>query len=379
MRRSMLTSKLTVATYFALVLIPVVLLGYDGPWFGPGDLSIRGRAPFPEKFSPGVYAAFDLWFADRIGFRYPLIYAGTNFHIGLLHRPIDRHIVFGRDGWMFWTDDRDTTPATMADSRGKLRFTSTEVKRIDAQLRETHDRLAVCGIASAAFIAPNKQSIYGEFLIKADAPTPTTRLDALLDELSAPAKAMIVDPRPTMRAAKAAHAPLHLYSKTDTHWNLLGAFYGYLAVVERMARVIPLANRELAALEHYRIIAEPYPGGDMATRVLFSPWRFADENVLLDGKPPISDAREVQIDRAHFVQHNPRGKGRMVLFGDSFATLLVPFLAQHFAEVHRYVGEEFDGAVIALHHPDFVMLETLESYSPRLLLPPINLDAACSR
>jgi alginate O-acetyltransferase complex protein AlgJ len=374
-----ITSRLTVATYFALVLIPVILLGHDGPWFGPGDISIRGRAPLPEKFSPGAYAAFDLWFADRVGFRYPLIYAGTNFHIGLLHRPIDRHIVFGREGWMFWTDDRDTMPATMADSRGKLRFTSTEVKRVDADLRAAHDRLAACGIASAVFIAPNKQSIYGEFLIKADAPAPTTRLDALIEELSAPAKAMIIDPRPIMRAAKAAHAPLHLYNKTETHWNLLGAFYGYLAVVERMAGMMPLANRDLASLSHYRIVAEPYPGGDMATRVLFSPWRFADENVRLEGKPPISDEREIEIEHDHFVQRNPRGRGRMVLLGDSFATLLVPFLAQHFAEVHRYAAEQIDGAVVAFHRPDFVMFETLESYSPRLLLAPINLDAACGR
>jgi hypothetical protein len=68
-----------------------------------------------------------------------------------------------------------------------------------------------------------------------------------------------------------------------------------------------------------------------------------------------------------------------VLFGDSFATLLVPFLAQHFAEVHRYPAEQIDGAVVARHHPDFVMFETLESYSPRFLLPPINLDAACGK
>jgi hypothetical protein len=69
----------------------------------------------------------------------------------------------------------------------------------------------------------------------------------------------------------------------------------------------------------------------------------------------------------------------MVLFGDSFATYLVPFLAQHFAEVHRYVGEQFDGRVVAMQHPDIVVLETLESYSPRLLLPPISLDEACEK
>jgi alginate O-acetyltransferase complex protein AlgJ len=372
-----IASRLTVATYFAVVLLPVILLGHDGPWFGPGDISIRGRAPFPAKFAPGAYNAFDLWFADRVGFRYPLIYVGTNFHIGLLHRPLDRHIVFGREGWMYWTDDRDTTPATMADSRGKLRFTPTEVKRIDAQLRAEHDRFAACGTPSAVFIAPNKQSIYGEFLINADAGVPSTRFDALLDELSAPAKDMIIDPRPIMRAAKRMHAPVRLYNKTETHWNFLGAYYGYLAIIEKIAPMIKLAHPELVSLDNYQITAEPYPGGDMATRVLFSPWRFADENVSLTPKLPIAGPGEVQIDQGHFIYRNPRGTGRLVLFGDSFAFHLVPFLAQHFAEVHRYVGEEFNGSVVARHRPDVVLFETLESYAPRMLLPPIDLDAAC--
>jgi alginate O-acetyltransferase complex protein AlgJ len=372
-----ITSRLTVATYFAVVVCPVFLLGHDGPWFGPGDISIREKAPFPAKFAPGAYNAFDLWFADRVGFRYPLIYAGTNFHIGLLHRPLDRHIVFGREGWMYWTDDRDTAPATMADSRGKLRFTPAEVKRIDAQLRAEHDRFAACGIASAVFIAPNKQSIYAEFLINVESGVPTTRLDALTQELSGPAQDMLIDPRPIMRTAKRSHAPVRLYNKTETHWNGLGAFYGYLAIVEKIAPMIKLANRELASLDNYKITAGPYGGGDMATRVLFSPWRFADDNVSLTPKLPIAGPGEVQIDRTHFIHRNPRGMGRIVLFGDSFATYLVPFLGQHFAEVHRYVGEEFNSSVVARHRPDVVLFETLESYAPRLLLPPIDLDAAC--
>src|SRR6516162_5839085 len=252
-------SKLAVATYFAVVLLPVLLLGYDGPWFGPGDISIRGRALFPEKFAPGAFGAFDLWFADRVGFRFPLIYAGTNFHIGLLHRPLDRHIVFGREGWMFWTDDQDTAPATMADARGKLRFKPTEVKRIEANVRAAQHCFAKCGIPSGVFVAPNKQSIYGEYLINVDAGAAATRLDALLDELSAPAKETIVDPRPTMRAAKRAHAPLRLYNKTETHWNGLGAYYGYIALIKRLAQMMPVAHLELTSLDHYRISAMPYP------------------------------------------------------------------------------------------------------------------------
>jgi hypothetical protein len=372
-------SKLAVVTYFVVVLLPVVLLGHDGPWFGPGDISIRGRAPYPKKFAPGAFGAFDLWFADRLGLRFPLIYAGTNFHIGLLHRPLDRHIVFGREGWMFWTDDQDTAPATMADARGKLRFKPTEVKRIDAQLRAAQDRLAECGIPSGVFVAPNKQSIYGEYLINVGANAPLTRLDVLETELSDAVRGMIIDPRPIMREAKRAHAPVLLYPKTETHWNDLGAYYGYRAILEKFANRAQIARMERAPLDQYQVTVASYPGGDMATRVLFSPWRFADEYVSVRPKVPVAGPGEIQIDRVHFVQRNPDGKGRMVLFGDSFATYLVPFLAQHFEEVHRYVGEQFDGRVVAMHHPDIVVLETLESYSPRLLLPPIGLNEACGK
>ena len=78
--------RLTVVVYFAVVLIPVVLLGHDGPWLGAGDFDIRGKAPFPKKFTPGTFRDFDEWFADHLGLRYPLIYAGTGLHIGLLRR-----------------------------------------------------------------------------------------------------------------------------------------------------------------------------------------------------------------------------------------------------------------------------------------------------
>jgi hypothetical protein len=35
--------------------------------------------------------------------------------------------------------------------------------------------------------------------------------------------------------------------------------------------------------------------------------------------------------------------------------------------------------VVAREHPDIVVFETLESYAPRLLLPPVNLDLACGK
>jgi alginate O-acetyltransferase complex protein AlgJ len=374
-----LTHRLTVITFFAIVLAPVLLFGYDGPWFGPGDISVRNRAPFPEKFAPGAFKLFDTWFADRVGLRYPLIYVGTNFHIGALHRPLDNHIVFGRDGWMYWTDDRETTPAIMADARGKLRFKAKEIERIDAQLTAAHNQHAACGIASAVLIAPNKQSVYGEFLLNVPSAAPPTRLDVLLAQLNPAARDTIVDPRQIMRAAKLRDAPLRLYNKTETHWNGLGAYYAYAAVMQKLALMLP-DHPEPKPLDDFQVIAGPYPGGDMGTRVLFSPWRFFDDDVSLAPKVPVSTTAQLQIDPAHFVYRNPNGKGQLVLFGDSFAGHhLGYFFAQHFAEVHRYVAETFNGPIIAMHKPQAVLFETVERYLDRLLLKPIDLPLACAK
>ena len=371
------TRRLPAAAFLALILLPGFLLGYDGRWPGPGDISIRPRAIFPTKFAPGSFSNFDEWFADRVGFRFPLIYAGTSLHVGLLRRPLDRHIIFGQDDWMFWTDDRETVPATMADSRGKLQFSASEIRRIESEVRAIQERFSACRLPIAIFIAPNKQSLYGEFLINLDRHAPQTRLDGLMTALSEPAKNMIIDPRPLMRSAKLMHAPVRLFNKTETHWNDLGAFYGYHSLITALARVAPVPHLELASLDNYNISVARYAGGDMAMRVLFSPWRFPDENVGVTPKVPIAGERENMLDRRHFLHRNPRGKGRLLLFGDSFASQLVPFLAQHFAEVYRYVGEEIDGAVVARLRPDVVLLQMVERYAGRLLTPHINLAQLC--
>jgi hypothetical protein len=376
-----MTRRLPVLAFFTAVLLPVLLLGHDGPWLGAGDLSIRERAPFPGRLTPGSFRDFDEWFADRLGLRYPLIYAGAELHIALLRRPLDRHIFFGRDDWMFWTDDEERTPANMADSRGKLRFSASETARIDAQVRSIKTRFAACGVPAVISVVPNKQSIYGEFLFGEQTKAPPTRLDALMDTLSEPAREMFVDVRSALMAGKQAQAPTLLYPKTESHWNELGAFYGYLAIIEALARQMPIPHRELADLGRYQITSAPYPGGDMAARVLFSPWRFPDELVQVRPKPPLPDIQPVEIDHEHAIYRNPQGKGlgRIVLFGDSFAYGLMPLLAQHFEEAHRITSNVFRGDVIAALHADAVVLEMVERYTPRLLEPQVELARACER
>jgi len=375
----MFARRLTVIVYFAVVLIPVLLLGTDGPWLSGGDAEIRAKTPFPKKFNPGTFRDFDEWFADRIGLRYPLIYAGSELHVGLLRRPLDRHIFFGRNGWMFWTDDAETIPATMADSRSRLRFSQPELGRVDANIRAVRDRFAQCGLPVIVVVIPNKQTIYGKVLFSDNVAAPVTRFDTILRDLSEPARSIMIDPRPAMREAAAAHDPVLLYPKTETHWNELGAFYGYRAIMTALARSIPIDHPATLSLDHYNVKAFPYAGGDMAVRVLFSPWRFDDTYVTVQPKAPLVGIEHTEIAHDHTLYRNPNGKGRLVVFGDSFVHKLMPFLTQNFAEVHRYSAEQVDGAVVAQLRPSAVVFQMVERHAERLLRPPLNLPGLCDK
>ena len=369
---------LTVVVFATFAVLPVLLLGIDGPWLGPGVPSMRARHDLPTRIRTDFFTAFDSWFADRIGLRLVLIRLGTGLHVGLLQRPTARQVVFGLDGWMFWPDDGDKVPVTMADIRGHLRLEPEEIRQIGNHLRAIRERLATCGGTALVIVAPNKQSIYPEYLLGDRTVPASTRFDDLLYRLDPSVSGMVIDPRPELRAAKVAPGP-RLYNKTDTHWNQLGAFHAYRKVVQALERAHPASRPELASLAHYDVVVQHYEGGDLAVRMLFSPWRFPDRDVILRPRPELPAVSSTLLaDRGQMLT-NPQGTGRLLLEGDSFAPPLADFLARHFATVLVPETGRFAGEVVTRYRPDVVLLEVAERNLNRLAREPRQLARACDR
>lgn len=370
--------KLTVIVFFAVVLLPAALFTYDGPWPGKGDLVVRMRHEFPKRFGPSMFQGYDKWFADRLGLRYPLIYLGTEFHLGLLGRPLSRHIVFGPDNWLFWTEDADRVPSTMADSRGRLRFTPAQISKIQSELLAMRERFAQCGVLFFIAIAPNKQGLYREHVMHLPDGEFPSRLDTTLAALDPKARGMILDLRDVLRPAKAKHAPVKLYNKTETHWNDLGAFYAYTAIMDRMRRAgVRVDHPELMSLDAYDVTVKPYGGGDMAVYALFSPWRYPDEDVTLTRKSGGGSFPETPVGHNLFVSKNPDGQGRLLLIGDSFTGAVLRYFQQHFGEVVRNVSINVNAALVERYKPDAVVLLMVERNLERLQLPLVNPAQMC--
>jgi alginate O-acetyltransferase complex protein AlgJ len=367
-----ITRPAAVIVFFALALVPVALFGVNGPWPGRGEPLLAPPAAFPPNLTSNTFRRISAWFDDRVGLRYPLLKLGSEMSVAVWRPRTMRNTIIGRDPWLFSSDDESRHVALMADLRGRLRFDDEAVARFDTQLRAARSSFTACGKTALVVVAPNKQSIYPEHIRDRARTYRKTRLDDLLERLSPVARSMIVDPRPILRAVKANDPPLFL--KTDSHWNGLGAFLAYRTVVQALARANAIDRPELATLDNYEIDSEPFQGGDMAVSVLHLPWRFADEKVTLRARkalPPVTMTDEGQ--RTLYL--NPEGKGRLLIFGDSFAPPLAALLARHFKEVDLRLKQIWQVPLDS--NADVVLVQIVERHLHELSRMPPALARGC--
>jgi hypothetical protein len=176
----------------------------------------------------------------------------------------------------------------------------------------------------------------------------------------------VIDVRPALLEAKAEE---RLFHWTDSHWNDLGAYHAYRAVMERLAELGD-AYQPIPR-EAYTFSAEETEGRDLAQILGLQevirevqlrlkparprPIRRVRDGVLTSFKDHPSDT----LKPFATVQRNPR-LPRAVFFRDSFFTMLVPFFAPHFSRSVYYWQYDFDPAVIEHEQPDIVIDEILE-------------------
>jgi hypothetical protein len=341
---------LPVIVFALLSLIPLASIptNWLWPWPHPNSMPAGAPADFPRRFNPGTPKAVERWFDDRIRRHLPLLAVNTAYQFGVLRRSTHPGVTIGRDGWLFWTDE-DDRPGSMANFRGKLRLSDAEVGALDRQLITMHEALSACGIRSLVIVAPNKQSVDGEYL-SASALNVKTALDDVLPRLDPRARAMVLDLRVPLRAAKAQNPDLPLYDRTDTHWNALGAYYGYQATIDSLATTMPVPHLALAPRDQFTIEVHPGKPGDLAVKMLSAKSWFAATAVELHRK----------VDAAA-----PPGSPRLMLIGDSFADALLDYFKPHFSSIHY---EHFLNIEAAPAHgkPSVVVFEIVERYLPHL-------------
>src|SRR5262252_2802567 len=271
-----------VLVFLVAICLPAVDALFD---LDPTRLAEHRRlAPLPasrlsQPIEVSYTGAFESWWNDGFGFRRSLVvaYSRTLLALGVSSTP---SVIIGRSGWLFFAGDE-----ALASYRAVRPFTEAEVMQWQRRMERRQAWLAERGIRFLVVIAPNKETIYPEFMpARLNRVRETTRLDQIVSHMRERSSVAILDPRAALRSAKAGGT---VYFRTDTHWNDAGAWLLHREIVARLRAWYPEVEARPAVP-----IARVRWGwsGDLAT-MLGLEGRIGEDPLLL-APPRVSRAAE---------------------------------------------------------------------------------------
>ena len=308
-------------------------------------------ADWPEKTTE--------WFDDHFGFRNTFI----RRYNGVIRDWFDRRpnsVVVSDTGWLFTSLD-----GALADFMGLRVLSAEETSRLYESQEGKQKWLQDQGIAYLWVVAPNKAVVYPEqlpeFLQNARKRDGVEHFMEYLQTKNATLH------RLDLRGAMLEHKKDGiLYFSNDTHWNPLGSYYGYYALIEAVRQQLP-ALREPIALSECTMVQQRWTG-DLIAFVGDGKNRDID---YLQIDPPALQL-EIQEEETNpdivtgptalLTVYNPKGYGTAVVFHDSFGnTSWRKFLPHHFRKTVFLVAPrpqiELYNYAIEKYHPDIIIEE----------------------
>jgi alginate O-acetyltransferase complex protein AlgJ len=355
-----LTNRLLVLLFLIVIGLPLGanIAGRDG-----ADPQAENRelaaAPHYHSADFGLGIAdyglqISAWFEDHFGFRSTLVrWYGESRYFWLGVSP-SAAVIAGRDGWLFYGDDGGAE-----DYANETPLSAPELADWRETLVRTETWLHARSIAFIFTIAPDKPVIYPEeFPSSIRRIRETSRMDQV-EQILAPTAVPVVDVRPALRAAKAIE---RVYFLTDTHWNNRGAFVAYQQIIDavrRQAPAVPPAWTRADFEPAERLI----DGQDLARMIGLMRVLHETDLYLRPRRPRLArviepPGAEASAEEGRLVTEIPGSTlPRAVIFRDSFASALAPFLSEHFSRAVYLWQNDFDADAVSKERPDVVIQE----------------------
>jgi alginate O-acetyltransferase complex protein AlgJ len=332
----------------------------------PAPNENRTMARFPE-FQSGLenlgkyIAGLEQYYNDHFGFRKRLIRLQHLWKHDLFkNQASSNDAIIGRDGWLFISNDK-----TIENMQGINPFAPGQLEAWKKLLESHRDWCVRHGCAYIFVIPPDKQTIYPEHLpIWLPPAKKPTKLDQFIAYMTTNSTVPILDLRPTMLNARTNGVG---YFLTDSHWNYLGAFEGYQSLITALSSQLP--GLKPLPLDAFQRKLVPEGGQDLAKNFGQEESMTEPANVVFSPRPPLKPltgimdtSLMVKNGKMNTTTENPDGKGKVVLFHDSYAVYWVPFLGYNFNKVIYTWQPNWDMHFLEQQKPDVIIDELLERH-----------------
>jgi hypothetical protein len=350
------------ALFVIAISLPAIanLIGHDG-----ADPEAENREL--AALSDGLFP----WFDDHFGFRSKLVTWSARIRYSVFGVSPSPSVVRGKNDWLFYGE-----ADAIEDYLGRDLLTADGVRAWRDTVVRSRDWLRARDIAYVFTIAPDKHVIYPErFPESIRAAGTRRRMDQVFDAVAETGVA--VDVRPALFAAKPRE---RLYHLTDSHWNARGVLPAYQAIIAALRAQDPAVPPAWERTD-FEEVTQTIPGRDLARMMGLHHVLPEDDLSLVPRRPrrakvvyPAGASPDAELGRV-VTEIQGSTLPRAVIFRDSFATEMVPFLSEHFSRAVYLWQKDFVPQQVAEEGADVVIYEIAGRHlynvvpSPELIAP----------
>ena len=307
---------------------------------------------------PGNYTKY---FNDHVAFRN--IFVKINFLIryNLLSESPSSEVVLGKNNWLFFAKD-----GSIDDYRGITHFDDKTLQEIAISYENKRILLSRQGIKYILLLAPNKETIYDEFMPDSIFKIRNrSGMDEITEYLYKHTNVYVIDMRNILFDNKKRE---QLYLKTSSSWNDYAAFLAYREIMKPVSQWFPGAKAN--DLAEFSIKREKIRGDDLAEMMGGADFFSEQKTILVPNKS--RKARRVDYNTTNTFKDpfamklEDTNLPRVIVFRDCFFDKIIPFLSEHF-EYSRYYWQSWNPdtpitEIIKTVQPDIVIEEKVERF-----------------
>ena len=322
------------------------------------SLSINKLVNFPK--------GFDNFWNDNAPFRNFIIRQYNNLNYYILKNNSFNDVVVGKKDdnglqWLFYNKVSDEDPLSYAT--GTREYSKQEKETIIAGIKQNTNKAQEKNIELYYFLAPNKSSIYKEYLpdnvniINQDEPT----LKMVDDVIKQGNIDNLINCYKELSEEKQDN---YTYLCTDTHWNDYGAYLGVKKIVETIDNDYDyiFENVEIKDEGLYYYPGDLYNYLNIDSYSGVTEQKISIDNFLTEAKIKKQEEENITI----YTNEKPIINKTIMIIGDSFRERMIPYLSKIYSKVVEFHRHDYKEAMIEKYKPDIVILEYVERASNSL-------------
>lgn len=304
---------------------------------------------------------YEAYYNDNLPFRGIIRNLWNKFNFYILNESTTTQVLVGKNEgtkestWLFYQENYDGNP--VKEVQGVYDFTAEETFQIEDAIDKNMEALEKRNIELYYAFIPNKASVYPENL--PDNITifdPDTIVDKLLKYLEDKNTKNIINLKNYLLEAKNNG---QIYHKQDTHWNDFGAYVGYKAISQTIAKdseinynfEVQFPEEKLSDLDLIQMSGIKDILKDVEPKVIYQEdVEFTGMVLQTENEIAITECETAPVDKT------------LMIVGDSFRKAMIPYFAKNYKKVIFLHRCDYGPYMLDAYAPDIIVCQFLERY-----------------